>query len=117
MSESTYDILVQTRSLLHRGVDSVSTDVTEKGHSEQSAGDRLVRSSAGEAMQEDVSSKKDRQSHSTSNSSHGDGDSGVSNSSGDSIGETTVRQVLGSTWLVEELLLETRRARLEIKKD
>ena len=115
MSEGTYDILVQTRSLLHRGDDSASSDIAEKGQDVMVAGDRLVRSSGGEATQEGIS-KKDRHSHSTSSVSHGDSISG-SNSNVDSIGETTVRHVLGSTWLVEELLLETRRARLEIKKD
>ena len=37
------------------------------------------------------------------------------NNNNNSVGLVTVREILGSQWLVEELLLETRHARLEIK--
>ena len=81
---STYDILVRTRSLLHRKADSLPN--------ERSAGDL----------------------DSSNSSSSGPG-SGID--SEQTVGHSTVQQVLRSQWLVEELLLETRHARLEIKKE
>ena len=71
-SESTYDILVRTRSLLLRKADS-----------ESSSGSTAVIEGESELT----------------------------------VGHSTVQQVLRSQWLVEELLLETRHARLEIKKE
>jgi hypothetical protein len=80
-SESTYDILVRTRDLLHRKADSVPV---EKGAAFESS------SSAAVAIEREIEL---------------------------SVGQSTVQQVLRSQWLVEELLLETRHARLEIKKE
>lgn len=81
-SESTYDILVRTRGLLHRKADCVPG---EKGIASET-----FNSSPAAGIEGDLEL---------------------------SVGQSTVQQVLRSQWLVEELLLETRHARLEIKKE
>ena len=84
VTESTYDILVRTRILINKSSESIQYDNELNSINK---------------MNIDITSK-------------GDGENDMKKRV--SVGLTTVEKVLNSQWLVEELLLETRHARLVI---
>ena len=84
VTESTYDILVRTRILINKSSESIQYD------------DKL---NSMNKMNIDISNKSDGE---------------IDMKKRVSVGLTTVEKVLNSQWLVEELLLETRHARLVI---
>ena len=116
-SRSTFDVLVRTRRLLHEKAFFRENRVNSDSDSGGGGGDG---SRVDDSVKSDHSNKNNynnSNSSSDSNNSSSGSNNSNSKSSGNSIGMLTVRQILDSQWLVEELLLETRHARLEIKKE
>ena len=127
-SESSFDILVRARELLHNNgeVDFTADNLNENKNKTKNRESNVLRNG--------ISSNVENFHHNESRNDFphppsGSGSEDVKhmhhddyndnynyfNNNNRSVGLVTVKEILASQWLVEELLLETRHARLEVR--
>lgn len=112
-SESTYRVLVRTRELLYDSNSNRNDSSNNNNHNspENNFGSNNSNNNFENSNYMNHSSINNTNSN---NNNANNTNSNVRSSPG--LGVETVVKILDSQWLVEELLLETRRARIEVKK-
>ena len=129
-SESSFDILVRARELLHNNgeVDFTADNLNENKNKTKNRESDVLRNGISSNV-ENFHHNESRNDFPHPPSGSGSGSEDVKhmhhddyndnynyfNNNNRSIGLVTVKEILSSQWLVEELLLETRHARLEVK--
>ena len=116
-SESTYRVLVRTRELLYDSNsnrnDSNNNNSMENNFVSNNEINNINNSNNNFENSNYMNHSSIKNNNSNNNNTNNT-NSNVRSSPG--LGVETVVKILDSQWLVEELLLETRRARIEVKK-